>query len=255
MEPSSFGGCATALREAADLLRVAEDSEGTHLLRVTCRRTRVGLHLAGLRPLRADLDVIVRECGPLRDLDVVTTLSGLPSGLSHWVELQKEQVRPPVLALIASARFRGVVRALECLPPPPPGAFDAGLRAARERVRKAARRFERTPRWTVSHAGRDELARLPERPALREAHALRKALRSWRYGREWAGKDVRELIRLQDRFGALSDQTLLLRILSEWDRDGGDIPESVAQKVTSSVAEALSRLRPVAAKFRHLGRR
>lgn len=199
--------------------------------------------------------MIVRECGPLRDLDVVTTFSGLPSGLSHWVERQKEQVRPPVLALIASARFRGVVRALESLPSPPPDAVDAGLRAAKERVRKAARRFERTPRCTVSHPGLDELARLPERPALREAHTLRKALRNWRYGREWAGKDVRDLIRLQDRFGVLSDQRLLLRILSEWHRDGGDIPESLAQGVTTSVEEALSHLRPVAAKFRHLGQR
>jgi len=236
----SFASGAEALRGAADMSRVGEDPEGVHALRVTCRRLRVGLDLAGVRPLRDDLNTIIRGCGLLRDLDVLLEMSGVPGALVGWAVQRRTEERRRALALVGDARFRGMVRAFRSLPDPTREQAEVGVRRHARRVVRAARRFGReepTGGWQDGrHATVHDVFELP---ALHHAHALRRALRKLRYAREWARLDTRGLAEAQDRFGALSDQTLLLRCALAWEQAGGRIAEGFESSLCRSVLENL----------------
>jgi len=240
MASPSFASGSEALRRAADLLRVGEDTEGVHALRVTCRRLRVGLDLVEVRPLRDDLNAIIRGCGLLRDLDVLIEMRGVPEALVAWAVRRRTEERRRALALVGDARFRGMVRAFRSLPDPDPGQAEAGVPKHARRVARAARRFVRED---VTGAAEDAphatVHLLFELPALHHAHALRRALRKLRYAREWAGLDTRGLAEAQDRFGALSDQTLLLRCALAWEHAGGRIAEGFESSLCRSVLENL----------------
>jgi CHAD domain-containing protein len=251
MASPSFASGAEALRRAADLLRVGEDPEGVHALRVTCRRLRVGLDLAEVRPLRDDLTAIIRGCGLLRDLDVLIEMRGVPEALVAWAVGRRTEERRRALALVGGARFRGMVRAFRSLPDPDPGQAEAGVPKHERRVARAARRFVRED---VTDATEDAphatVHLLFELPALHHAHALRRALRKLRYAREWAGLGSRSLAAAQERYGTLSDQTLLIRCAIAWEHEGGTIPEGFAGSLQRSVLEVLESLQTDAGRIR-----
>lgn len=232
------------LQRAASVIRAGEDPEGTHELRVTCRRLRVGLEGMELRVLRDDLRWVTGELGLLRDLDVLLERRGLPRGLRRWAELTRERdALPRALALLDGPRFRGLVRALACLPGPEPDRAVAIVTRHERRVRRAARRFEAAePLPSRGGAGTPDLLELRESAALLRAHALRRRLRKLRYAREWAGLDTASLAEAQDRFGVLSDESLLMRCALRWASEGGApsraFQAGIRRRVRAAVEEA-----------------
>ncbi len=222
----SFADGADRLEAAAAVARVGDDPEGVHALRVTCRRIRVGLQLSGLRVLEDDVRWLSDHVGPLRDLDVLLTESRVPRELRAWATDKRAAIRHQALAPFEGPRYRGLVRALRCLPELEPRRAEEGLGRYGRRVTKAARRFEGEDLSLVTpESEAPSLRTCLQLPALRSAHALRRRLRNLRYAREWAGLDTRGLTRAQDEFGVLSDETLLARCALAWEADEGVVPE------------------------------
>jgi CHAD domain-containing protein len=235
----SFSEGAARLSAAADVIRKGLDPEGVHQLRVTSRRLRVGLELAGYHTLGDDLRTLTRDFGLYRDLDVLLAARRLPHGLRRWAARKQEVLRPPALARLDGARFRGIVRALRVLPPPMPEECLEAMPRWERRVAKAARRFEKASLPTEADPDGISLATLAEAPALIRAHALRRRLRALRYAREWAGLETRLLAQAQKEFGVLSDATLLMRCSLAWAAEGGRVPKRFEAKIARRLIEAL----------------
>ena len=235
----SFAAGAARLSASAEVIRKGLDPEGVHQLRVTSRRLRVGLELAGYRTLGDDLRALTRDFGLYRDLDVLMAARRLPHGLRRWAARKQEALRPSALARLDDARFRGLVRALHVLPTPAPAHCLESMARWERRVAKAARRFEKASLPTEIDPGAVSLAALAEAPALLRAHALRRRLRALRYAREWAALDTRLLARAQKEFGVLSDATLLMRCSLAWAAEGGRVPKRFEAKIAHRLIEAL----------------
>lgn len=250
--PPSFSLWAALLEDAATVARAGEDPEGVHRLRVTGRRLKVGLALAGLRPLRDDVDWLTGGFGLLRDLDVLLATKGIPKDLRAWASRKREEIRPQALALLEDARFRSLVRAIRALPDLVPRDAENRLGGYERRVLRDARRQEKVE--VPAHGRRQpipDLSVLRDLPALTRSHALRKAIRRLRYAREWASLDVAPLKRAQESFGVLSDDALLLRSALAWRADGTGVPprfsSTLGRKILTDLAAVRSRWQEVEA--------
>jgi CHAD domain-containing protein len=248
----SFPLGADILEGAATVVRAGEDPEGVHRLRVTCRRLRVGLELAALRPLRDDLDWLTGGLGFLRDLDVLLATKGIPKDLRGWASHKRKEIRPQALALLDDTRFRSLIRAIRSLPELVPRDAEDRLGGFERRVLKAARRQEKVELPPCgSRQPAPDLAVLRDLPALTRTHALRKAIRKLRYAREWANLDVGSLRSAQEGFGVLSDDALLLRSALAWHAEGGTVPQrlssTLGKRILTDLASILSRWQDVEA--------
>ncbi len=167
------------------------DEPSVHELRVALARVRAWLWLGGEVRLARRVRELRRSAGPLRDVDVVSSLGGLRqdaerlrgerSGLLE--ELQSQLVRPKVVRLLT---------ALRSLPP-----LDEDR--VRRRLAVALRRCLERGDARACAAGR--------RAAL---HALRRSARRVRFGLELLGADARVPKRLQSALGAVCDLDLAL---------------------------------------------
>ncbi|MEX2471265.1 MAG: CHAD domain-containing protein [Gemmatimonadota bacterium] len=244
----SFADGADRLEAAAVVAEVGDDPEGVHALRVTCRRIRVGLKLSGLRVLEDDVRWLSDHFGPLRDLDVLLAGSGVPPEMRAWATDRRAAIRLEALASLEDPRYRGLVRALRSLSELEPRRAGEGLGSYERRVAKAARRFDAEDLSRVALESEVPPLRIyVQLPALRLAHALRRRLRDLRYAREWAGRGTRALVRAQDGFGVLSDETLLVRCALGWEADEGVVPERFRVELHRRLMAGLETARNMAA--------
>lgn len=246
----SFAEGADRLEAAAVVAGVGDDPEGVHVLRVACRRIRVGLELSGLRVLTDDIRWLSDHFGLLRDLDVLLARSGIPREMRAWATGRRTAIRPTALAPLENSRYRGLLRALRGLPEPEPHRAEEGLGRYHRRVVKAARRFEAEDLSLVPPPSEaPPLRTFLQLPALRSAHALRRRLRNLRYALEWAGRDTRALVEAQDEFGVLSDETLLVRCALGWEADEGVVPERFRSALHRRLMAGLKTARSMAAEM------
>ena len=207
---------------------------------MACRRLRVGLDIAGLHVLDDDLRRLSKELGPLRDLDVLLATEGIPMGLRRWAEPRRDALHAQAIARVDEVGFHGIVRALRSLPSPDAEDARRALPRYERSVLKAARRFEGADVLAIGPAaGPVPLAELLDAPAVVLAHALRRRLRKLRFAREWARRGTRKLVKAQNGFGVLSDQTLLVRCALLWSADGGVVPIRFQATVGRRILEAL----------------
>ncbi len=191
-----------------------KDPEGVHQVRVAARRLRVWLRLGEHPALQGDLRWLCRALSGARDLDVFGDVVDGPA-LGPLRDEAQEEVR----------------RALD-------GPRWRGLRAALGRVRAPRRRDGRRVLAKLERrlaARRDELPRRLSLDALEAVHALRRALRTVRYAREWLGEEVAALAEEQASLGAVCDLSALRRFTQ------AHVPEAVAQ-VDAGLETALALL-------------
>ena len=184
----------SGLRNQLEAARAADDPEVVHELRVATRRLSSWLRLARIRVLRDDLAWLRGAAGAVRDADVVIAMD-LDPALTAWLREERIARRGALAAAIASERTDALLVALDGLP---------GLSRAEARA-------------GVARLARRALARgraLEERPDEVEAfHALRRAVRSLRYGLEWVGDKTKAFRAFQDVSGAAADRALALRTI------------------------------------------
>jgi CHAD domain-containing protein len=198
------------------------------------------LDIAGFLVLGDDLRRLSKGLGPLRDLDVLLETKGIPVGLRRWAQPRRSELRSEAIALVNDVGFQGMIRALRTLPSPSAKDAKRALPGYERRVMKAARRIEGVDFPTVRDGSAPlDLAELLKAPAVTLGHALRRRLRKLRFAREWAGRGTRELVKAQDGFGVLSDQTLLARCALLWKADGGEVPSGFQASVRRKMMEAL----------------
>lgn len=244
----SFADGAVRLEAAAAVARVGDDPEGVHAIRVICRRVRVGLRLSGLRVLEDDVRWLSDHVAPLRDLDVLLAESGVPPEMTAWATDRRAAIRPEALVPLGNPRYRGLARALRSLPELEPRRAEEGLGWHGRRVAKAARRFEAEDLSLFApQSEAPPLRSCLQLPALRAAHALRRRIRNLRYALEWAALDTRALVRAQDGFGVLSDETLLVRCVLDWEADEGVVPERFRAELFRRLMTGLESAREMAA--------
>ncbi len=203
------------LERAAATARSGDDVEGVHQVRVAARRLRALLELGGRRVLVDDLRWLTRALSRARDLDVLReALPATDERFHAWRARLARSARAACVAALTSPRFEGLMAALRAAPPVDPSVARRGLEALRRRARA-------------------QLAVLKAADSAGQAaalHALRRALRRWRYALEWLGEDSRELSQLQGALGAVCDVAALARLVREYAvSSGADVTEALAR--------------------------
>jgi CHAD domain-containing protein len=218
-------------------VRFGDDPKDVHAMRVAAQRMRTGLRFFGPwlgddpATLRADLGVVRRHLGALRDLDVqLAQLASWRAELGEWgaalaplqhrVQRRRVEERFEMLRALDSehsrqtlARIEGVIAACDAHVDRAPIGSVAG-----EIVRRAQRRARRAAR----HVG----ASCPDK----RLHRLRRRLRQLRYVVEFheplygpsAVRFVARLVKVQDALGAVQDGVVArtwLRELIEAERE------------------------------------
>lgn len=195
------------LRDHIPVALLGEDPRGVHQVRVATRRLGVWLALGGHRVLLDDLRWLRASAASVRDLDVLCATE-LPPTWFAWLDTRRVHARAVLTEALGSSRLRGLLIALELMPPIP-----------LERARRGAKDIARATRKIGRVVGRGGAT-------LDEVHAMRRALRRLRYAREWLGAPVEQLIEAQDSLGALNDASVALRLL---DAFGGEGMEEVRE--------------------------
>jgi CHAD domain-containing protein len=174
--------------------------EGVHGLRVAAERLRVWLWMHGTHVLGDDLRWLRKTAGRVRDLDVALAHEeSVP--MRSWLSEERRARQVELEAALRSPRLVALFEGLENLPPLP-------ARAARRGTRKLARR---------ALAKGDALAG----GDVEALHALRRALRRWRYALEWTDGRSKKVRRLQEELGEIGDLELVLSLLDRPERPIG----------------------------------
>jgi phosphohistidine phosphatase len=226
------------LRENAEGVRLGEDPEYVHQMRVGVRRLRTALAFfepaldAGrVERLQGELAWLFRALGPLREYDVflrdmVGPSSGRGAAGRFRGQLQEERAAllSDALTTMASARFADLLRELL--------AYEAELAHERGRSPKlrpfAARRLNKrlkkiTRLEAVIEQGDASASRSPADPRASTLHALRKQLKKLRYASEFVRAAfperatrhyLKRLAALQDVLGQLNDVAVGERLLA-----------------------------------------
>jgi CHAD domain-containing protein len=184
------------LRTHLPIAAAGEDPEGVHQVRVATRRLDSWLQLGGRRVLRSDLAWLRGRAGAVRDLDVL--LLGTPPAVwASWLTGRRRTARRRLLAALDDPRLGALLDALGFLAPLANRTARAQLRRITARVIAAADDFEAHPR---------DIERL---------HALRRALRLFRYALEWLDEPTEPYRALQETFGEAGDLSMSLAYLEK----------------------------------------
>jgi CHAD domain-containing protein len=179
---------ATEWLERLDAAREASlrgEPEGIHQVRVIARRLRVWLALAKADgALDEELRWLIKELGPLRDLDVLDEVLTTQA---------RSRLRPRAISRAVDAleadRFHDLRETLGATRPP-----------RRKRALRVLSKLER--RFARAHFTADD----------ESLHRLRRRLHTLRYAREWLELDARNLAADQAWLGALCDLLALARL-------------------------------------------
>jgi CHAD domain-containing protein len=185
------------LEEHVPVARDGTDPEGVHQVRVAAGHLDTWLRLAGLSVLRDDLRWLRGHASSVRDVDVLLA-DEPPEAWVPWLVRRRAQERRRLVEALDAPRLQALLRAFSWLRPLDAAAARPGVARLARRALRAAERLEARPH---------DLERL---------HALRRALRRLRYGREWLGEPTGDLKRLQDAFGALNDLAVARRLVGEY---------------------------------------
>jgi CHAD domain-containing protein len=197
--PTSLSPWLAHLHDHVPLARSGEDPEGVHQVRVAAGRLGVFVELAGFQTLRSDLRWLRSRASAARDLDVLLSEGGRTPAWLEWLQGERLVARAQLLEALESSRFEALGRALECLP-----VLDLA-RAKGSPLRRLKVRCEERTRDARRKGA-----------TLEEIHALRRALRRWRYGREWVGAKAKGAKELQEALGLLNDATVALEWFDAW---------------------------------------
>ena len=220
------------LREHLPIAREGTDPEGVHQLRIAAGRLDVWLRLGGMRVLRDDLRWLRRGAAGVRDLDVLLQRPQ-PAPFAHALEQARIEQRGVLERVLASPRLPALIDALSSLSPL------RRKRALKGLGRETAKVLRRGKKAVASGAPED-------------VHALRRAARRLRYGREWLGLGSRALERLQDELGAMADAATLLRHLERcpaWD-GAAELRSRAEAELERARDEGLRRFRKLARRLR-----
>ncbi|HUS66716.1 MAG TPA: CHAD domain-containing protein [Kofleriaceae bacterium] len=197
------------------------EPEDLHDLRVATRRLASWLKLGQLAPLRDDLRWLRHAAGAVRDPDVVLDMQP-EAAFARWLRQLRNARHIDLRAALGSERVTALLAALESLP-------DLDRRLARRAVPHLARRaLERGRQLELEP---DQLDRF---------HALRRAVRSLRYGLEWLDEKSGALRDFQETSGLAADQAVALRLLDLY--PGAPLPARRARvetELTAARAQAL----------------
>jgi CHAD domain-containing protein len=239
---SALSAQVAALLEHEPGVRVGEDIEAVHQMRVATRRLRAALSLFGdvapgdAQALRGELGWLADRLGAVRDLDVqlaalvqvAEELLATPEALSPvrgWFEVRRAAARDELMECLDSARFAALLGSLAALVSVeveewPEGAHVLALEALPDRLRRRYQRFRKATRAIDSHSPAPEL------------HRARIRSKQLRYSLEFSapvyGKPARALIRrataLQDVLGAIQDAVVMHDHLQAMSLAGRELP-------------------------------
>jgi triphosphatase len=231
-----------ALLEHEPGVRVGEDIEAVHQMRVATRRLRAALSLFGdvaagdAQALRAELGWLADRLGAVRDLDVQLAALGQvaqellasPEALSPvrgWFEARRATARDELMDCLDSARLTALLGSLSALVSVeveewPEGAHVLAVETLPDRLRRRYRRFRKATRAIDSNSPAPEL------------HRARIRAKQLRYSLEFSapvyGKPARALIRrataLQDALGAIQDAVVMHDHLQAISLGGRELP-------------------------------
>ncbi len=218
------------LQDALELARRGQDPEGVHQVRVLTRKIRVWLELAGYRVLQDDLRWLGRGVGEIRDLEVLLQTPELPTAFRKWVSRRLEQARLGLAVLFSANRLEALLEALQVLPSLEKTVALGGLKKIKQRVAKKAQTWETKGDY----------------PHL---HALRRALRKLRYGREWLGEDSQSLKKLQEVFGMAGDLAFTQAYLRQFQAERGGKTPRFAGQIAERLEVALIQARDAWEKY------
>jgi len=248
---SALSAQVAALLEHEPGVRVGEDIEAVHQMRVATRRLRAALSLFGdvapgdAQALRGELGWLADRLGAVRDLDVqlaalgqvAEELPATPEALSPvrgWFEARRATARDELMECLDSARFAallsemvakarlGSLAALVSVEVEewPEGAHVLAVEALPDRLRRRYQRFRKATRAIDSHS---------PAPVLHRARIRAKQLRySLEFSAPVYGKPARALIRcataLQDVLGAIQDAVVMHDHLQAMSLAGRELP-------------------------------
>jgi CHAD domain-containing protein len=191
------------LLASVEAARATLDAEAIHQVRVTSRRLRVFLVLAGVPVLQSDLRWLAGALSRVRDLDVVADSAlGERGPFAEWLGSQRTLARAEAMAVLRHPRLEGLLQALATVEP-------VRRRAA---VPRSARLDDAVETAWVALERAEETTQ-----ALEALHRVRRRARAARYAREWLELDVSEPRRLQEAAGAVCDVIALRALLLEFD--------------------------------------
>jgi len=176
------------------IARAGTDPEGVHQVRVACARLLVWLELGGWRVLRDDLRWLRGHAARLRDLDVLRAED--PSAFrDEGLGTELDVARGELLQALDDPRLGSLILALSSMPPIP-------SRKARAVASRLARVCLRRGRALGARRG-----------SVQALHRLRCAVRRLRFGLEWMGAEVPQIVELQEAIGIVCDHAVALRQL------------------------------------------
>jgi CHAD domain-containing protein len=239
---SALSAQVAALLEHEPGVRVGEDIEAVHQMRVATRRLRAALSLFGdvapgdAQALRGELGWLADRLGAVRDLDVqlaalrqvaeelLATTEAL-SPVRGLFEVRRATARDELMECLDSARFAALLGSLAALVSVeveewPEGAHVLAVEALPDRLRRRYQRFRKATRAIDSHSPAPEL------------HRARIRAKQLRYSLEFSapvyGKPARALIRrataLQDVLGAIQDAVVMHDHLQAMSLAGRELP-------------------------------
>jgi CHAD domain-containing protein len=241
-----IGECTAQIAENMALVRVSDDPEGPHQLRVGLRRLRTAFRLfrpvlggAALDPLESEAQWLGREAGRLRDLDVA-----VEDIVAEEIAAEHPDPGLGPLAAGLERRRRAERAALErTVAGPRAGRFLldlAELTAARlwldaedyGQTARLARPAEALAADALDSAMKkaEKRAKKIARLSIEERHELRKSLKRLRYTVEFLaplfeGDRVKPFLKklkaLQDLFGALNDAAMAEALFRDTDGPAG----------------------------------
>jgi triphosphatase len=239
---SALSAQVAALLEHEPGVRVGEDIEAVHQMRVATRRLRAALSLFGdvapgdAQALRGELGWLADRLGAVRDLDVqlaalrqvaeelLATTEAL-SPVRGWFEVRRATAGDELMECLDSARFAALLGSLAALVSVeveewPEGAHVLAVEALPDRLRRRYQRFRKATRAIDSHSPAPEL------------HRARIRAKQLRYSLEFSapvyGQPARALIRrataLQDVLGAIQDAVVMHDHLQAMSLAGRELP-------------------------------
>lgn len=246
-----MGECVEQVVENIAAVRVSDDPEGAHQLRIALRRLRTALGLfkpflgrAETTALNQEARRLGAEVGRLRDIDVVREDFLLPRAaaapdipvfaeLVELLEARGRVAREDLRATLGKRHTLSILRRARRLAEPPERAPAANTLLAELRA-SPVNDFARAAlahQWNRTEKRAHGLSDFtPE-----ERHALRKELKRLRYAIEFfsplfnakqASAFLRRLKALQVVFGDLNDAAVAERVLGDLDEPGALRPEA-----------------------------
>jgi CHAD domain-containing protein len=191
-EPLDAAPWVRQLAENIEAVRLGEQAEAVHQLRIAASRLDVWLRFGGRRMLRDDLRWLRRAAAGVRNFDVLLERPW-PAPVADWLASERAAARERLLAMLAAPRCAALLGALAGLGP-------VDRRSAHAFIRRERRKLAR--RGRVLEAG--------DAASTESIHRLRRVARRVRYALEWSGRKSRALKALQDDLGRLNDTAVAI---------------------------------------------